>query len=61
MVQEKNLYNDFLRPLRGIRFAVQLGFNIEAKTKRAIRNIEKLSLPKAERISEELSKILLSD
>ena len=61
MVRAKNFYADPLRPLRGVRFAVQLGFTIEPKTKEAIKNNDSLPLPKAERISEELSKILMSD
>ncbi len=60
MVHEDNFRADSLRPLRGVRFAVQLGFNIEAKTKRAIKNTSNLPSPKAERINEELNKVLLS-
>ena len=52
---------DALRMLRAVRFAAQLGFGIEEKTKQAIRelspSIEKIS---EERIREELTKLLLS-
>ena len=46
---------DALRLLRAIRFAAQLGYNIEEKTYEAIKNIS------AERIQAELNKILVSD
>ncbi len=53
---------DALRMLRAIRFAAQLGFSIEEKTKEAIRalapTLEKVS---AERIATELVKILVSN
>lgn len=53
---------DYLRMLRGVRFATQLGYNIELTTFNAIkelsRNIVNIS---AERTREELNKILLSD
>ncbi len=61
MVRENNFYDDSLRSLRGVRFAVELGFNIETKTKKTIKNVSRLPLPKAERINEELSKILSSN
>lgn len=52
---------DALRMLRAVRFAAQLGYEIEEETRRAIlllaANLEKIS---AERIREELLKILLS-
>lgn len=53
---------DYLRILRALRFSSVLGFDIELKTKRAIKSkIQKLdSLPK-ERINTEFSKLLLGD
>lgn len=63
MVHKDNFYADSLRSLRGVRFAVQLGFNIETKTREVIKKHSRgeLLIPKAERINEELSKILLSE
>lgn len=53
---------DYLRMLRAVRFAAQLGFTIEEQTKQAIieqaENIVHVSM---ERIRDELSKILLSN
>lgn len=53
---------DALRILRGVRFAAQLGFGLEEKTKEGMRllapNLRKIS---AERIQTELLKILVSD
>lgn len=53
---------DALRMMRAVRFAVQLGFEIEKKTfasiKRNARNLGKIS---QERIRDELQKIILSD
>lgn len=53
---------DYLRILRALRFSSVLGFDIEPKTKRAIKSqIQKLdSLPK-ERVNAEFSKLLLGD
>lgn len=53
---------DYLRILRALRFSSVLGFDIEPKTKRAIKKqIQKLdSLPK-ERVNAEFSKLLLGD
>jgi tRNA nucleotidyltransferase (CCA-adding enzyme) len=52
---------DGLRPLRAIRFAAQLGFEIEAVTLAAIApSIERFRLVSQERVREELQKILLS-
>lgn len=54
--------DDPLRMLRAIRFATQLDFKIENKSLEAIKeNAERLSIISAERISEELNKIILSD
>jgi len=50
---------DFLRMLRAIRFAANLGFVIETQTLKAIeRNAAKINRISAERVREELSKIL---
>lgn len=53
---------DYLRILRALRFSSVLGFDIEPKTKMAIKSkIQKLdSLPK-ERVNAEFSKLLLGD
>jgi tRNA nucleotidyltransferase (CCA-adding enzyme) len=59
---EARFKEDALRMLRAVRFSAVLSFNIEEKTKRAIKKcavlIKKVS---SERILEELNKILLSD
>ncbi len=53
---------DYLRILRGIRFSATLSFEIEGKTAAAIHELkEKISLISAERISEELKKIVCGD
>ncbi|MBQ2939244.1 MAG: CCA tRNA nucleotidyltransferase [Clostridia bacterium] len=50
---------DALRILRGLRFASVLGFEIEAKTATAMRRQkERLGLVSAERITEEMTKLL---
>jgi len=49
---------DHLRLLRAVRFATQLGFEIEPETFRAVQaNAEKIKLISAERIRDELSKL----
>ena len=59
---EKRFLEDHLRMLRAIRFAVQLGFEIEEKTLQSVRQharlIEKVS---HERVRDELGKILSSE
>jgi tRNA nucleotidyltransferase (CCA-adding enzyme) len=51
--------DDPLRMLRGIRFATQLGFKIEAQSLEAIsRNSARLNIISGERIVDELNKIL---
>jgi poly(A) polymerase len=53
--------DDPLRMMRCIRFATQLGFHIEEETFEALsRNKERIKIISAERIAEELNKILLS-
>lgn len=59
---DKRFSEDALRMLRAVRFSAQLGFSIADNTKKSIgkncRLIENIS---AERIRDELTKILLSD
>lgn len=59
---EERFDEDALRILRAVRFSAQLGFDIEADTMRAIiAKAQKLEKISAERIREELSKLLLSE
>ena len=59
---ETTFYDDPLRMLRAIRFAVRLGFEIEAKTWEAIvRDAERLNIISKERIRDEFAKIILSE
>lgn len=60
MAQER-FEEDALRVLRGVRFAAQLGFGIEEKTKEAMRQMApNLAFISAERIQVELVKLLVS-
>lgn len=53
--------DDPLRMMRGIRFATQLGFTLDASTFEAIeRNKERLKIVSGERIADELNKIVLA-
>ena len=55
----KRFSEDGLRPMRAIRFAGQLGFEIENETLKAIGvSLEKISKVSVERIQEEFNKIL---
>jgi poly(A) polymerase len=59
---EVSFGDDPLRMLRAARFAAQLGFTVEAATRQAMEELgDKLSIVSAERISDELSKLLLTD
>ncbi len=54
--------DDPLRMMRAIRFATQLGFEIEEESFNAItRNAERLSIVSKERITVELNKIIMAD
>jgi len=48
--------------MRGVRFATQLGFRLHPETYQGIKeNAERIKIVSAERISEELNKIILSE
>ncbi len=58
---DKTYSDDPLRMLRAIRFSSQLGFRIEAESLAAIeRNADRLEIISAERIIDEVNKIVLS-
>jgi poly(A) polymerase len=64
MISAQNLYDDPLRPLRGVRLSVTLGFVLEPQTLQAIRlhaqaQAERREpLPARERVAEEVNKLL---
>ncbi len=54
--------DDPLRMMRAVRFAVQLGFDVEKESFQAIRNnAHRLSIVSIERVMDEFNKIMLSD
>ena len=54
--------DDPLRMMRAVRFVAQLGFSIEANTAEAIVDMaDRLDIVSAERIRDEITKMLLSD
>ena len=66
MVSRENLYSDPLRPLRGVRFTVTLGFTLDEGTLKAIREhaaaqlTEDEPLPAWERVGDELGQLISS-
>ena len=59
---EISFSDDPLRMMRGARFASQLGFEIDPETFDAMRDMaERIQIISAERVRDELSKLLLSD
>lgn len=59
---DKTFADDPLRMMRCIRFAVQLGFEIEQATYKALsRNKHRIGIVSGERIAGELDKIILAD
>lgn len=59
---DERFEEDGLRIIRAVRFSSKLGFDIESKTLKSIyKNINLIKNISAERIQEELNKILLSD
>ncbi len=59
---QERFFEDALRMMRAVRFACVLGFKIEKKTEKAIKeNSKSLSIISKERIKEELEKIIMSD
>ncbi len=60
-VPENTFSDDPLRMMRAVRFAAQLNFTIEDKTYEAIcLNAHRISIVSAERITDELNKIILT-
>lgn len=58
---ERSFEDDPLRMMRAVRFVAQLGFRIEASTAEAISHMaQRLSIVSAERVRDELTKLLLS-
>ena len=61
-ISEKNLIDDPLRILRGFRLMCELGFDLDAKTKRFLKlNVNQLNNVAPERIKMEIIKIVNSD
>src|SRR5689334_14039934 len=61
MEPDRTFSDDPLRMMRGIRFATQLNFTIEAATYRGIKeNVHRISIVSKERIADELTKIVAS-
>jgi putative nucleotidyltransferase with HDIG domain len=61
LAPDQTYSDDPLRMMRAIRFASQLGFEIEANSLASIRsNAERLKIVSQERITDELNKIILS-
>ena len=59
---DERFEEDALRILRAVRFAAQLGFDIEEHTARAIKNhVPRLALVSKERVFAEMNKALCSD
>ncbi len=58
---DERFKEDALRILRAVRFAAQLGFDIEPETEKAMKNnVELIKNISAERIREEMTKLLIS-
>ncbi|MDO4912961.1 MAG: CCA tRNA nucleotidyltransferase [Bifidobacteriaceae bacterium] len=59
---EQSFDDDPLRMMRAVRFVAQLGFRIEIETALAITKMkERISIVSAERVRDELTKLLLSE